>query len=665
MSKMLQFSVDSDDEIEIDSDSFDLGGEREAHCFIDAQKAAYICADLSSRVIGIIEIGPLNLPTHSVTIAPQGTYDDLCNQLGENRENLVVLAADFGPYPCFHHVVSVDVIPSSVRRVWVMERNESTSIVVVRTLDEDVILPITLLESDNRSLMRDVIIPALVTYGCSPFSIKDHSGRKNIQYQTVESVKAALSADNPTIAFAETILETFEFRTKFKDSVVAEAWKFLHTRGSSLVQQASHATSKPLLLIHLARALLHLIVSAQEDEYNDESTHRTNNCTELHQLLDGLEDRVDSSDYSESDSDQDFRSLCGDFPGAVAVRQSYTTFLKLKNPLHPSHRPLVASLSPSSIKMETIDHDPQNFKRQVHADSSYKRKVLRQEEESALDRTKKAQVLVILTDLTQKSDRPTLSVYPHSTGYSGPRGCRPESSEGSTSLSQDPSDRNHRGRLPIYMGKEAKDDWTIHPNHALSVNRMPNEEIDHFTGSVIFHPNHALSVNRMPNEEKDRFTESVISIVDHQDDFFEVLRKARTEELSNENRKKMMETAPPQALLQHEGDKNPFSYDSQARQWYPRAAQHYSGTSDLPHTILPIPSTPSLFDMHRSSRSVDNSTASSSNPLVCPLCAAFFSRQDRLEDHMNIHNGSKPYACEGGCGINNCALAELGPKPAL
>ncbi|KAG8817550.1 hypothetical protein FRC17_011178, partial [Serendipita sp. 399] len=604
---MLQFSVDSDNEMEIDSDSFDLGGEREAHCFIDAQNDAYICADLSSRVIGIIEIGPLNLPTHSVTTAPQGTYDDLRNQLGENGENLVVLAADFGPYPCFRHAVSIDVIPSSVRRVWVMERNESTSIVVVRTLDEDVILPITLLERDNRSLMRDVIIPALVTYRCSPFSIKDHSGRKDIQYQTVESVKAALSADNPTIAFAETILETFEFRTKFKDSVVAEAWKFLHTRGSSLVQQASHATSKPLLLIHLARALLHLIVSALEDEYNDESTHRINYCTELHQLLDGLEDRVDSSDYSESDSDQDFRGLCGDFPGAVAVRQSYNTFLKLKNPIHPRNRPLVASLSPSSIEMETIDHDPQNFKRQLQIDSSYKRKVLKQEEESALDETKKAQALVVLTDLTQKSDRPTLTVYPHSTGYSGPWGCRPESLEGSNSLSQGPSHLDYEGRVPIDMEKEVKADWTIQPNRAVKFSRKPIKEKDPL-------------------------------------------------ERTNEKPKKMRELTPPRPLLQHEGDKNPFSYDSQARQWYPRAAQHYSGTSNLPHTILPIPSTPSLFDMHRSSRSVDNSTASSSNPLACTLCGATFNRQERLDDHMNAHSGLKPYACEGACGIKNCKM---------
>ncbi|KAG8833186.1 hypothetical protein FRC17_011185 [Serendipita sp. 399] len=314
-------------------------------------------SDLECRVIGAVGIGLLNLPAQLEIVAGD-TYKDLSNQVAEMnnlKESPVALIPEFGPYPFFRYPsvqmgdfdsdddddgekdtqsvrtlpVIHETIPLSARRVWFMERDEHTSLVVVRTPDEDVIVPFSLMKGDNQSLMIDVITHAIAGHGYSTISIRDYTGSVDVGLWTVGTVKAQSQLSNPTIAFVETSSGNFEFLSQFREGVFVDvAWRFLHSRGVSLAQRAARGKNKPLQLSHLARAIIHLIISAQQVDDNKQSGP-VDYCIDLHQLLDGLENRINTLNYSEEDLRQDFNNLCGDRPGAVAIRQSFDTFLKL------------------------------------------------------------------------------------------------------------------------------------------------------------------------------------------------------------------------------------------------------------------------------------------------------------------------------------------------
>lgn len=42
----------------------------------------------------------------------------------------------------------------------------------------------------------------------------------------------------------------------------------------------------------------------------------------------------------------------------------------------------------------------------------------------------------------------------------------------------------------------------------------------------------------------------------------------------------------------------------------------------------------------------------SSGPFQCPLCSQTFDRQARLQGHIHLHNGDRPYVCDGSCGVD-------------
>ncbi|KAG8829158.1 hypothetical protein FRC18_009510 [Serendipita sp. 400] len=274
------------------------------------------------REIGIAEIGNLNLSCSWLEITPGKTYGDLNDQFKQMKPNhrLVALAPTFGPYPFFRYPSPSEPISPSVRRIFVFDQSKFNYLVVVRTIDEDAVVPITLFEEDNQSLTIDAMKGHISSHGYFPISVRDYTGQSEIGSQNVETTVLYSEKVHPTIAFVETQKGGYNFRTQFrKDIPVTESLKFLLARGEALIQRASHID---IQLLHLARAMVHLIVSAQEV---------VGHCNDLHQLLDQLEDRLKSGAYSESNLIQDFYRLCEDYPGAVAVRRSYSAFLKLGN----------------------------------------------------------------------------------------------------------------------------------------------------------------------------------------------------------------------------------------------------------------------------------------------------------------------------------------------
>ncbi|KAG8796680.1 hypothetical protein FRC16_009533, partial [Serendipita sp. 398] len=257
-------------------------------------------------------------------IIPGMNYDDLnlyLNQLKPNHR-LVALVPIFGPYPYFRYSSPSEPISPSVRKVFVIDENEFNSVIVVRTIDGDVVIAITLSQKENHLPTMDVIRAHISAHGHSPIIIKDYSGQSDIGSQSLGATMITSQQAHPTIAFVETHSVGYDFRTQFMKRIpVTEPLEFLLARGGVLIQKASQVDIR---LFHLTRAMIHLIVSAQKTVSSDRTLG-----VDLRKALHRLEDRLNSGIYSQSALQQNFLELCGDYPGAVAVRHSYGAFSRL------------------------------------------------------------------------------------------------------------------------------------------------------------------------------------------------------------------------------------------------------------------------------------------------------------------------------------------------
>ncbi|KAG8849373.1 hypothetical protein FRB91_010010 [Serendipita sp. 411] len=318
MPKSQHGSTNSSGHMDVDSDSDDT-------------------SEFNYQTVDIVGIGVQDFPS-PFAIKPERTYEDLnvkINQLMP-KGSLVALVPIFGPYPAFRYPHDGEHVSPLVQRVNFVERKDDTSLVVVRTRDDDVIVPISLSEKDDESSMMDIVKDKLLTYEYSPISIRNYLGMSDIGDQSVKTSKLLSKAVHPTIAFVEIESGLFELRSQFKGNLpVPKPLNFLFARGEILVKRASHTEKDSLKVIHLARALLHLIVSAQEIVADQWDSRALDHYGKLHRLADGLERHIiETRNYSEQDLENKFYELCGDYIGAVAVRRSYTAFSSLRS-THP------------------------------------------------------------------------------------------------------------------------------------------------------------------------------------------------------------------------------------------------------------------------------------------------------------------------------------------
>ncbi|KAG8876687.1 hypothetical protein FRC20_001025 [Serendipita sp. 405] len=299
-------------------------------------------SEFSYQTIDIVGIGVQDFPS-PFAIKPERTYGDLNAKINQamSKGSLVALVPIFGPYPAFRYPHHSEHVSPSVQRVNFVERKDDTSLVVVRTRDDDVIVPISLSEKDDESSMMDIVKDKLLTYEYSPILIRNCLGMSDIGNQSVKTSKLLSEAVHPTIAFVEIESGLFELRSQFKGNLpVPKPLNFLFARGEILVKRASHTEKDSLKVIHLARALLHLIVSAQEIAADQWDSRALDHYGKLHRLADGLERHIiETRNYSEQDLENKFYELCGDYIGAVAVRRSYTAFLSLRSTHPVRHSP--------------------------------------------------------------------------------------------------------------------------------------------------------------------------------------------------------------------------------------------------------------------------------------------------------------------------------------
>ncbi|KAG8816184.1 hypothetical protein FRC18_001133, partial [Serendipita sp. 400] len=346
----------------------DVNSESEHHSNIDCEwmdmnSDSGDSFNIDYQVLGIVEVGTLDLPYSQLAITSGTTYDDLNTQLKQLKPNrdLAVTVPYFGPYPFFRYPFPSETISSSAREVYVIDRNGCNTLVVVRTGDEDIVVPLALSAEEGRLLTIDVITAHIGVHGYSPISVKDYTGQLDIGLQSLETIKSSSKKAYPTIAFVETRSEGYDFHTQLKEDIpVTESLNFLLARGEALVHRISHIESDDLRPVHLARAMIHLIVSSQEVMSTDNDLAIVDYCKDLHRIFDKLEECTEMINDSEETALSIFHELCENRPGAVAIRHSYDEFLKL-NPRNSVPRDRVhsntAQSTTSAHQLVTRHHD--------------------------------------------------------------------------------------------------------------------------------------------------------------------------------------------------------------------------------------------------------------------------------------------------------------------
>ncbi|KAG8749034.1 hypothetical protein FRC14_001742 [Serendipita sp. 396] len=189
----------------------DMNSESEHHSNIDCEwtdmnSDSGDSFNIDYQVLGIVEVGTLDLPYSQLAITTGTTYDDLNTQLKQLKPNhdLAVTVPYFGPYPFFRYPFPSETVSSSAREVYVIDRNECNTLVIVRTGDEDIVVPLALSEEEDRLLTIDVITAHIGVHGYSPISVKDYTGQLDIGLQSLETIKSSSKNAYPTIAFVET-----------------------------------------------------------------------------------------------------------------------------------------------------------------------------------------------------------------------------------------------------------------------------------------------------------------------------------------------------------------------------------------------------------------------------------------------------------------------------
>ncbi|KAG8789021.1 hypothetical protein FRC20_001030 [Serendipita sp. 405] len=163
------------------------------------------------RTVDIIGIGVLELQSQ-FEITPGLTYDDLSVQICQlvSNQTLVALVSTFGPYPVFRYPLNGEAISPSARRIYIVDEKEDASLVIVRTHDEDVVVPISLSAEDYQSSMELAITRVILAHGYSPISVKDCLGISDIGNQNVAKTRFLSEPAHPTIAFVETESRSLE-----------------------------------------------------------------------------------------------------------------------------------------------------------------------------------------------------------------------------------------------------------------------------------------------------------------------------------------------------------------------------------------------------------------------------------------------------------------------
>ncbi|KAG8821634.1 hypothetical protein FRC17_009771 [Serendipita sp. 399] len=229
-----------------------------------------------------------------------------------------------------------DKIIGTTRQVLVIPPNEEHLLVVVRTVNQDQVMsfqhpPDQILDMPVVEFLSTMVQQAGMTARC----ILECTDGGELDPHT----RSLRSATYPTVALVDTTDGVYVFtfaanipkevkplpgRFKFRGELPPSAprpLQLLFIRAKFILRRASSMKENRLQHIHLARAALHLIVSASETsgaELGDD---------EFAQIL-GLETVLDEVEAGmcKKDSAATFALMCQDFEGAVEIRRSYMVY---------------------------------------------------------------------------------------------------------------------------------------------------------------------------------------------------------------------------------------------------------------------------------------------------------------------------------------------------
>ncbi|PVF93157.1 hypothetical protein CPB86DRAFT_877372 [Serendipita vermifera] len=267
--------------------------------------------------------------------------NDYLNSLtGWKGYDLTLLSEVFGPWPAWVYPSKDAVISGSVRKLYVVDLNRPHTLALLRTETTDlpvVIDPAILIQSSYRKV-RDIMQIILHNDRLKVQSVTTYESPQDIGDQYYNHYFFQTSTSYPTCLRIMPVYASATFELKKEPRTT----RFLPVPFQMAINQCERLLDAALDMhmmsmqcIHIALALLHLSICSCEEE--DGFEYLVNHG--LQRAIDSLETvidflRNDASPWSKAEEMRDrldkiFLDCCGDFPGAVSVRQSLDTYKKM------------------------------------------------------------------------------------------------------------------------------------------------------------------------------------------------------------------------------------------------------------------------------------------------------------------------------------------------
>ncbi|PVG00628.1 hypothetical protein CPB86DRAFT_181391 [Serendipita vermifera] len=283
--------------------------------------------------------------TPNLLVYTSSKYSEIEQQLNESLNqsagSLKILEQHFGPRPYWKYPDNNSTISRTTRTLYLVDSKKSVVVAVLRTENEDYPLVIDLGALQQKSSnVLDVLQKAVNDSGLRLESASIYATNENLKDQRYDDLSFGEISAFPTIFFIICIHSesAFQFKTNLPSSIgLPVPFQMAISRCETLVERALSISIMPLQCLHVSRALLHLSITlANSDQQHLEELINLFNLQRIIDKFDDLTSDITSLPMVNVDLqrikdrlDRVFLSCCNDYPGAVAVRQSYDVYMTM------------------------------------------------------------------------------------------------------------------------------------------------------------------------------------------------------------------------------------------------------------------------------------------------------------------------------------------------
>lgn len=296
-----------------------------------------------------VKLCPLNVAIGSDTqifrddISYSTLNEQINKQLGRTDNGVIALEQSFGPWPSWKFPEKHAKVPHPQSVIHLVDCSNPFVIALLRTETEDRPLLIEPPERSKASGMTvmNILNSAVQKEGLTLKSggmfgvFEDFTPGQPFDYEELKN-----NPNYPTVFYLLSMHSDAAFKFTTKSSITKSIpilFQATICDCEQLITDATKVSALTLQCIHISRALMHLIVSLVNS--NLTGSAEIGKLEEIKRITDEFKSIMDNLTTNIQDAplglktatlDEIFSSCCGDYPGAVAVRESYDTYKGMK-----------------------------------------------------------------------------------------------------------------------------------------------------------------------------------------------------------------------------------------------------------------------------------------------------------------------------------------------